>query len=83
MVGFFRDCMKPDSKLPLNPNEPFYIIELGTGSGKFSFYMLKALEEMKETLNFPFDKIVYVMTDFTKNNFEFWKSHPSLKVRIL
>lgn len=31
----------------LDPEEPLYIIELGTGSGKFSFFMLKALLEMK------------------------------------
>lgn len=33
--------------MELDPTEPLYIIELGTGSGKFSFFMLKALLEMK------------------------------------
>lgn len=33
--------------MALDPTEPLYIIELGTGSGKFSFFMLKALLEMK------------------------------------
>lgn len=33
--------------MKLDPTEPLYIIELGTGSGKFSFFMLKALLEMK------------------------------------
>lgn len=33
--------------MDLDPTEPLYIIELGTGSGKFSFFMLKALLEMK------------------------------------
>ena len=42
--GFIKDCMRPNSKIGLDVNEPLYIIELGTGSGKFSFYMLKALE---------------------------------------
>ena len=62
----------------LDPTEPLYIIELGTGSGKFSYFMLKALEEMKDVCDFPLDKIVYVMTDFTENNFKFWRNHPSL-----
>ncbi len=67
--------------MPLDPNEPLYIIELGTGSGKFSFFMLKALEEMSDVFDaFPLNKIVYVMTDFTENNFNFWRDHPSLKV---
>lgn len=33
--------------MTLDPTQPFYVIELGTGSGKFSFFMLKALLEMK------------------------------------
>jgi hypothetical protein len=78
--GFIRDCMKPDSKMPLDVNEPLYIIELGAGSGKFSFFMLKALDELKEICDFPMNKIVYIMTDFTENNFNFWSDHPSLKV---
>lgn len=65
--------------MPLDINEPLYIIELGAGSGKFSFFMLKALEEMSETCEFPMDKIKFVMTDFTEANFNFWQNHASLK----
>lgn len=72
--------MSPGNKIPLDVNEPLYIIELGTGSGKFSFYMLKALEEMQSVCDFPMNKIVYVMTDFTETNFDYWATHPSLKV---
>jgi hypothetical protein len=47
--GFIRDCVaNPKAGLKLDPSEPLYIIELGAGSGKFSFFMLKALMEMKE-----------------------------------
>lgn len=91
----------------LNPSEPFYIIELGTGSGKFSFYFLKALAEaevrgslrlwwcgycivllelltqiaitrIQQAMDFPLDNIRYIMTDFTEQNFNFWKTHPAL-----
>jgi len=65
--------------MKLDPTEPLYIIELGAGSGKFSYFMLKALEEMQATCDFPLNKIVFVMTDFTDKNFSFWKSHPALK----
>ena len=74
--GYLKDCVNANS---INFNEPLYIVELGAGSGKFSFYMLKALEEMKDICDFPWDKIVYVMTDFTEKNFEFWRNHRSLK----
>jgi tetratricopeptide (TPR) repeat protein len=77
--GFIRDCNHPDSKIKLDNNEPLYIIELGAGSGKFSYFMLKALEEMSAVCDFPLKKIVFVMTDFTENNFNFWRDHPSLK----
>jgi tetratricopeptide (TPR) repeat protein len=77
--GFIADCMRPGAKMPLDVNEKLYIIELGAGSGKFSYYMLKALEELKSVCDFPFENIVFVMTDFTEKNFTFWKDHPSLK----
>ena len=70
--------MKPGSALPLDPTEPLYIVELGAGSGKFSFYMLQALNAMQDVCDFPLSKIVYVMTDFTESNFKFWKDHPGL-----
>lgn len=81
-MGFLRDSMAANAKMPLDPNEPLYIIELGTGSGKFSYLMLKALEEMADVSPFPISKIVYVMTDFTENNFNFWSQHPALKVTM-
>lgn len=77
--GFLQDCMKPDAPMPVNPNEPLYIIELGAGSGKFTYFMLKALEEMQEVCDFPLNNIKFIMTDFTENNFQFWQNHPALK----
>ena len=65
--------------MKLDTNEPLYIIELGAGSGKFSYFMLKALEEMQAVCDFPLNKLVFVMTDFTEKNFAFWQNHPALK----
>jgi hypothetical protein len=77
LQGYIHDCIKKIGSI--NVDEPLYIVELGAGSGKFSFYMLRALEELQELSAFPFQKIIYVMTDFTEANFKFWCSHPSLK----
>ncbi|CAM9967119.1 unnamed protein product [Pylaiella littoralis] len=79
LSGFLRDCVRGGNGMELDRTEPLYIIELGTGSGKFSFFMLKALLEMKEVCDFPVEKMVYVMTDFTESNFKFWAEHPVLK----
>ena len=40
--------------------------------------MVKAINEMAETLSFPASQICYVMTDFTESNFNFWTTHPRL-----
>lgn len=83
LLGFIRDCMCPDAKVALDPQEPLYIVELGAGSGKFSFFMLKALNDLAGVLpNFPPSKIIYVMTDFTQNNLNFWNQHPGLRPYI-
>ncbi|KAH7463710.1 uncharacterized protein KRP23_12904 [Phytophthora ramorum] len=76
--AYFRDAMKPRSGSPVDPSQPFYIVELGAGSGKFSFYLLKALAQMESVLDFPLSNIRYIMTDFTEQNFNFWKTHPAL-----
>lgn len=71
--------MHSNTSIKLDPNEPLYIIELGCGSGKFSYFMLKALELYSDINLFPYNKIVYIMTDFTEKNFQFWINHPKLK----
>lgn len=76
--GFIMDGLRKNSPMPLDPNEPLYIIELGAGSGKFSFFMIKVLEEMQQICDFPFKNMKFVMTDFTEANFQFWQNHPAL-----
>ena len=57
---------------------PFYIVEIGTGSGKFSFYCMKRIFELQQELNLDDIEIVYVMTDFTQSNIDFWEKQPQL-----
>jgi tetratricopeptide (TPR) repeat protein len=74
-LSFIRDTLK------LNPdaiNHPFYILELGTGSGRFSFYVLKTLFELQKSLGMEDINICYVMSDFTKNNIKYYETHPAL-----
>ena len=60
-----------------NTNEaPFYIIELGGGCGKFAFLFLRSLQEKKQ--QHPIN-IVYVLTDCTATNVQYYQSHPSLR----
>lgn len=76
IAGFIHDY------LGLHPDaiqHPFYIMELGTGSGQFSFYVQKFLQQCLTHNQFKAIKICYVMTDFTQNNIKYWESHPALK----
>lgn len=59
-------------------NEPFYILEIGAGSGKFSFYLLKTLCAALKIYNLPETTILYVMTDISEQNIKSWQQHPNL-----
>lgn len=76
LICFIRDwvCNKPHAI-----QQPFYIIELGAGSGQFGFYVLKQISYYQEKLNLQNIDIHYVMTDFTETNIRFWQQHPALK----
>ena len=76
VIRFIRDTIQknPDAK-----NHPFYVLELGTGSGRFSYYVLKTLHELRKTLGMDDISIVYVMSDFTKNNIKYYETHPALQ----
>lgn len=76
IVRFIQDWSRQN---PKSKKEPFYIIELGTGSGQFTYYVLKRLSEIKHQLKLDDLNFCYVMTDFTENNLKFWEEHAALK----
>ena len=74
-ISFIRDYV---AKYPDSKQHPFYVIELGTGSGCFSYYALKYMKELIDNFNLQDVKIKYVMTDFTENNLSFWRQQEKL-----
>ena len=66
------------SKNTDNP-EPFYILELGAGHGKFSFYVCKFLDFLNLYNKF---KIVYIVSDISQQNIDAWQKHPQLQKYI-
>lgn len=76
VLRFIQDWLKRD---PHSKKNPFYVVELGAGSGQFSFYMLKSLEALLQDFSLQDIRLNYVMTDFTESNIHFWKKHPKLK----
>jgi hypothetical protein len=74
VLGWMRDCA-PHA----DPKEPLYLAELGAGSGRFAFLFLQRLRALLEKSPFPEQKFTYVMTDFTEESLQFWRSHASLR----
>ncbi len=79
VFAFICDWTKlhPEAK-----DHPFYIMELGTGSGRFSFYFVKRLTNLLARKGMGHIKICYVMSDFTKHNVKYYETHPALKPYI-
>lgn len=76
VTAFIQDWTK---KHPDSINQPFYIMELGTGSGRFSYYFVKTLKRNLENLGMSDVKFCYVMSDFTKHNMQYWEEHSALR----
>lgn len=75
-IRFIQDWVRKD---PSSIQEPFYFLELGTGPGQFSYYLLKTLTEIQNKLGMQDIKLRYVMSDFTEKNIEFWMQHERLR----
>jgi hypothetical protein len=59
-------------------HEPFYIVEIGAGSGRFAYYLLKRLIWLCDQANIHPSAFRYVVTDFTQSNADFWREHPCM-----
>jgi len=80
LIGILMDLSRKENSNLICHNETLYIVELGAGTGKLAFYILKALEEMKHFISgIPYENIVYVITDFTESNISFCEGQTNLK----
>ncbi len=75
LVGFFRDCAAATPGLA----EPVTLLELGAGSGRFAYLVLRALVERLGRSPLAGLRFRYVMTDFTESNLAFWRDHDALR----
>ncbi len=76
VARFIQDWLNQNPKAK---KSPFYIVELGAGSGQFSYYVIKQLLPLLKKLSLQDIEFCYIMTDFTDNNLKFWKEHTALK----
>lgn len=75
--GFFSEFSK--SRKTYTSEDPFYIFELGAGSGRFGYCFLKYFFSELERSIRGNGNFVYVMTDISKANIDFWRGHPQLQ----
>jgi hypothetical protein len=75
VIGYIRDCLSPVAATPIDPSKPLYFVDLGSGTGRFSYLFLKGLLEAIKELPFPKLDIRYVMTDVAVDNVQSWKNH--------
>jgi len=78
-VAFIKDVIAQNKNAM---KHPFYIMELGSGSGRFSFYFIKRIHELLALSDLADIKIRFIMTDIAKKNIEFYKSHPRFEPYI-
>ena len=80
--AFVRDCQAvgEDSVFSsLAADQPLYIVELGAGSGRFSYHFLKKLFFPHSGSSPQALPVKYVMTDISAANLAFWQDHTSFK----
>ncbi|RED63189.1 SAM-dependent methyltransferase [Cohnella lupini] len=59
--------------------EPVTIVELGAGSGRLAFQIVKELRELMEFSGLSLPPFRYVMTDLAVSNIEYWQRNSSLR----
>lgn len=83
VLGFLRDCYaisgRKGSSAAINPKQPIYILELGSGSGRFAYHFLKKFHASYAQSSLNQTQVKYILTDFTEQNLNYWKTHPSLQ----
>jgi|SRR5581483_4339248 len=85
VLGYLRDCQsifqQPENTLAdlSGKDRPFYIVELGSGSGRFGFLFLKRFQSLCKQAGLGEIPVKYVMTDFTEKNLHYWQNHKWLK----
>ncbi len=75
-LAFIRDVVAAN---PAAVDHPFYIMELGAGTGRCAYYTLKRLLELLADAGMEQVDVRYIMCDIAEKNIAFYQSHPCLK----
>lgn len=66
----------------IDPSQPVYILELGAGTGKLAFLVLRRILDRISVAKIGRHQVKYIMSDFSTSPFEAWLSNPALEPLI-
>lgn len=78
-VGYLRDLAWAEL---LDFEAPVYMVELGSGSGRHGFLLLRALEELAQAYPLRNLKVCLVLADLSQRNLDFYRSHPRFETYL-
>ena len=80
VFAFLKDAIEltRNETHPLSPAHPLRILELGAGSGKFSFLFLRELTALLRAHNIPAQSVRYCMTDCAPAVVDEWSRNVNL-----
>jgi tetratricopeptide (TPR) repeat protein len=77
IAGFVEDCFAQNSQ-SVSRESPVRILELGAGTGKFAYLLLRKLTGLLRTRKIPMDVVRYVMTECSENTIGEWQGNAYL-----
>lgn len=77
VAGFMSDCMNlpPTDSRPLSPENPLRILELGAGTGKFSYLFLRKLTTLLQNKRIAPQIVRYAMADCSESLLAEWRAN--------
>jgi tetratricopeptide (TPR) repeat protein len=77
VAGFISDCINLSQQEagPLSPENPLRILELGAGTGKFSYLFLRKLTTLLQARKMPSQMVRYSMADCSESLLAEWSSN--------
>jgi hypothetical protein len=81
VAAFLQDCMSSAQNAPaaLSRQNPLRILELGAGTGKFSYLFLRKLTVLLRSNTIPLHLVRYCMTDTSENLLNDWRENAFLQ----
>ncbi|HEY2115118.1 MAG TPA: SAM-dependent methyltransferase [Candidatus Angelobacter sp.] len=77
VAGFILDCMNLSQKgsQPLSPDNPLRVLELGAGTGKFSYLFLRKLTTLLQARKISPQIVRYSMADCSESLLAEWRAN--------